>query len=157
MAYGRNFSEYFSSSSDFLFALGTNWFFVYEHMLLLIESLTTTRLGFWLYIHFLHEICTRARTHFSPENDQSSGQNWIFLRIFCILLLCNLTTRTNERICWAKTSRIAVSSLVSHKINTYNVANSTLKVDRTLTNKTVFVFDLYRQVCVCVFLFLISL
>jgi len=84
MAYGRNFSEYFSSSSDFLFALGTNWFFVYEHMLLLIESLTTTRLGFWLYIHFLHEICTRARTHFSPENDQSSGQNWIFLRIFCI-------------------------------------------------------------------------
>jgi len=72
------------------------------------------------------------------------SQNFLY---FCFSVI--LTTRTNERICWAKTSRIAVSSLVSHKINTYNVANSTMKVDRTLTNKTVFVFDLYRQVCVC--------
>jgi len=79
------------------------------------------------------------------------SQNFLY---FCFSVI--LTTRTNERICWAKTSRIAVSSLVSHKINTYNVANSTLKVDRTLTNKTVFVFDLYRQVCVFFFFLFLS-
>jgi hypothetical protein len=69
-----------------ILVLDTNWYLrTYLHILLHIESLTTTRPGFF----WLPTSCTLYAHECSPENDEST-QNIFYMKfIFCFSVICH--------------------------------------------------------------------